>query len=247
MSRTQACVIPALRFVWIRCRQSCSLLHLSFFVLTQIKDWRQFKSEAYKGHLIPTPVCTGIQGLACIFLNIISFHPQYICFTVSSYFAQGYRDLNAVLWTKLETGPRFANIWTLAEFNFFIEFPPPNFDHKIFCLSIFCSIFFCPLSYRVCSLSVSASNLIYCKFNSCCVFRPANGCSAHRSLVEIDFLTLKQLFPSLTEQINKKGPKDVIENYRPISNINAFKHKKNWRKASQNHAKHVVNKGEQSV
>ena len=135
--KTQACLISALRFVWIRCRQSCSLLHLSFFVLSQIKDWRQFKSEAYKGHLIPTPVCTGIQGLACIFLNIISFHPQYICFTVSSCFAQGYRDLNAVLWRKLETGPRFANIWTLVEFKFFIEFPPPNFDHRIFCLSIF--------------------------------------------------------------------------------------------------------------
>ena len=27
-----------------------------------------------------------------------------------------------------------------------------------------------------------------------CVFRPANGCSARRSLVEIKFLTLKQLF-----------------------------------------------------
>ena len=28
----------------------------------------------------------------------------------------------------------------------------------------------------------------------CCVFRPANGCSARCLLVEIDFLTLKQLF-----------------------------------------------------
>ena len=35
----------------------------------------------------------------------------------------------------------------------------------------------------------------------CCVFRPAYGYSAHRSLVEIDFLMLKQLFLSLTEQI----------------------------------------------
>ena len=34
----------------------------------------------------------------------------------------------------------------------------------------------------------------------CCVFQPANGCSAHRLLVKIDLLTLKQLFPSLTEQ-----------------------------------------------
>ena len=34
----------------------------------------------------------------------------------------------------------------------------------------------------------------------CCVFRPANGCPARRSLVEIDFLTIQQLFPSLTEQ-----------------------------------------------
>ena len=31
-------------------------------------------------------------------------------------------------------------------------------------------------------------------FYLCCVFRPVNGCSAHRSLVEINFLTLKQLF-----------------------------------------------------
>ena len=34
----------------------------------------------------------------------------------------------------------------------------------------------------------------------CCVFRPANRCSARRLLVKIDFLTLKKLFPSLTEQ-----------------------------------------------
>ena len=33
-----------------------------------------------------------------------------------------------------------------------------------------------------------------------CVFQPANGCSTHRSLVEIDFLMLKQLVPSLTQQ-----------------------------------------------
>ena len=33
----------------------------------------------------------------------------------------------------------------------------------------------------------------------CCAFQPANGCSACRLLVEIDFLMLKQLFPSLTE------------------------------------------------
>ena len=39
-------------------------------------------------------------------------------------------------------------------------------------------------------------------FIACCVFWPANGCSAHHSLVEIDFLMLKQLFPSLTEQNN---------------------------------------------
>ena len=30
--------------------------------------------------------------------------------------------------------------------------------------------------------------------NDCCVFRPMNKCSAHRSLVEINFLMLKQLF-----------------------------------------------------
>ena len=39
----------------------------------------------------------------------------------------------------------------------------------------------------------------------CCVFQPANGCSARHSLVKIDFLTLKQLFLSKTEQ-NKVTP-----------------------------------------
>ena len=38
----------------------------------------------------------------------------------------------------------------------------------------------------------------------CCVFRPVNGCSACRLLVKIDFLMLKQLFPSLTEQNKQK-------------------------------------------
>ena len=33
-----------------------------------------------------------------------------------------------------------------------------------------------------------------CFYVICCVFRPANGCSACRSLVKINFLTLKQLF-----------------------------------------------------
>ena len=34
----------------------------------------------------------------------------------------------------------------------------------------------------------------YTVAHACCVFRPANGCSAHCSLVEINFLPLKQLF-----------------------------------------------------
>ena len=38
----------------------------------------------------------------------------------------------------------------------------------------------------------------------CCVFRPANRCSACRLLIEIDFLMLKQLFPSLTKQNKQK-------------------------------------------
>ena len=41
-------------------------------------------------------------------------------------------------------------------------------------------------------------------YRMCCVFRPANGCSAHSLLVEKDFLMLKQLFPSLTEQNKQK-------------------------------------------
>ena len=41
--------------------------------------------------------------------------------------------------------------------------------------------------------------------DNCCVFRPANGCSARRLLVEIDFLMLKQLFQSLMEQNKQKN------------------------------------------
>ena len=51
--------------------------------------------------------------------------------------------------------------------------------------------------------------------SNCCVFRPANGCSARRSLVKIDFLTLKQLFPSLTEQNKQKSkgkPLKIMQN-----------------------------------
>ena len=47
-----------------------------------------------------------------------------------------------------------------------------------------------------------------------CVLWPASGCSPRPLLVEIDFLTIKQIFPSLTKKINKK-----IENYRPIANL----------------------------
>ena len=49
----------------------------------------------------------------------------------------------------------------------------------------------------------STHSIIY----SCCVFWPANWCSGCHSLVEINFLTLKQLFPSLTEQKKKKERK----------------------------------------
>ena len=42
----------------------------------------------------------------------------------------------------------------------------------------------------------------------CCVFQPANGCSACCSLVEINFLMLKQLFLSLAEQ-NKEKRKEI--------------------------------------
>ena len=42
------------------------------------------------------------------------------------------------------------------------------------------------------------------KSDKCCVFQPANGCSACCLLVEIDFLMLQQLFPSLTEQNKQK-------------------------------------------
>ena len=49
----------------------------------------------------------------------------------------------------------------------------------------------------------------------CFVFQPANGCSTRRSLVKIDFLTLKQLFPSLTEQNKQKikgKPLKIMQN-----------------------------------
>ena len=55
-------------------------------------------------------------------------------------------------------------------------------------------------------LVLLTKKIIYC--HDCCVFRPANRCSACRSLVEIDFLMLKQLFPSLMEQ-NKQKIKGV--------------------------------------
>ena len=57
--------------------------------------------------------------------------------------------------------------------------------------------------------------------NKCCVFRPANGCSACRSLVKIDFLMLKQLFLSLTEQ-NKQKIKDILrvnEVYKVVNGL----------------------------
>ena len=44
------------------------------------------------------------------------------------------------------------------------------------------------------------------KWHNCCVFWPANGCSAGHSLVEIN-LMLKQLFLSLTE-LNKEKRKE---------------------------------------
>ena len=41
----------------------------------------------------------------------------------------------------------------------------------------------------------------------CCIFQPANGCSARHSLVEINFLALKLLFPSQTEENKEKESK----------------------------------------
>ena len=39
-------------------------------------------------------------------------------------------------------------------------------------------------------------------YQICCVFRPTNGCSVRRLLVEIKFVMLKQLFLLQTEQNN---------------------------------------------
>ena len=50
-------------------------------------------------------------------------------------------------------------------------------------------------------------SLHWSRFNTnftCCVFLPANGCSMHRSLVEINFFDVKPFFPSLREQNKEK-------------------------------------------
>ena len=56
-----------------------------------------------------------------------------------------------------------------------------------------------------------------------CVFWPANRCSACHSLVEINFLTLKQLFPSLTEENKERRKQSCTKTckkrgvYQPLS------------------------------
>ena len=54
----------------------------------------------------------------------------------------------------------------------------------------------------MCSINHILNVIILEHNKSCCVFPPANKCSARPSLVEINFLMLKQLFPSLIEQNN---------------------------------------------
>ena len=86
------------------------------------------------------------------------------------------------------------------------DLPLPPMHHRIIdcCGSWFSGLIRIPilltlLYFFVCSLDFlsTAFRLIAGKTagkNGCCVFRPANGCSARRSLIEINFLTLKQLF-----------------------------------------------------
>ena len=52
-------------------------------------------------------------------------------------------------------------------------------------------------------------NVLHKEHNNyiCCVFRPVNGCSACGSLVKINFLTQKQLFPSLSKKNKEKKSK----------------------------------------
>ena len=64
------------------------------------------------------------------------------------------------------------------------------------------------IRYKVCVMS-STQELVEIHNLYCCVFWPANRCSTHHSLVEIDFLMLKQLFPSLTEQ-NKQNKEGLL-------------------------------------
>ena len=56
----------------------------------------------------------------------------------------------------------------------------------------------------MCSINHILNVIILEHNKSCCVFPPANKCSARPSLVEINFLMLKQLFPSLTKEKKEK-------------------------------------------
>ena len=66
--------------------------------------------------------------------------------------------------------------------------------------------------FAVCYSLIKNQILIY----ACCVFRPAKGCSARRSLVEINFLTLqlfltlKQLFTVFLDSNIAKNKKIVL-------------------------------------
>ena len=63
-------------------------------------------------------------------------------------------------------------------------------------------LFWCPCTET--DLFIVYSELRFVLSLSCCVFQPVNGCSARCSLVQISFLTIKQLFPSPTEQNKQK-------------------------------------------
>ena len=68
--------------------------------------------------------------------------------------------------------------------------PAPRFN-LIFSCFLLRVRYFCFFS---CVIIILVGNCLFLLYSSSCVFRPAIGCSARRSLVKINFLTLKQLF-----------------------------------------------------
>ena len=61
-------------------------------------------------------------------------------------------------------------------------------------------------------------------YNGCFVFRLVNGCYVCCSLVEIIFLKLKQLFPSLTEQNKEKQKENFTKTCKTCNKWGVYQH-----------------------